>query len=281
MTAGADLCHALLHPTIIPGFTKKKARQDYNRASARNSLSTANKSRFGCISGLGCLSIIVIAILIGLWVSNDSYSPDEETVDYDSTIVDDTYPDLSAEYSYPSYDSCAAYDTCAVIEPDEWEDYETYEPSVSEDDGYTDNPGNDIITDQYTEVESDYTIWFLCFIAAAVAIAYLILKKRRFTIKFVSNIDSTLYIDNQKIVALKANAVTARKLPKGEYYLTFKPDNTSVKDMHQALKVRNNALVCIDFPTEATKSHKVIKCFIAGSTKLSVERDTLSVPENG
>lgn len=124
----------------------------------------------------------------------------------------------------------------------------------------------------FKESGSSYYTWLLIImIIAVIAIGGWWLPKRKIRIKLVSNKDCVVYVDNKKVASLAAKNVTFIKLLKGEYYMVFKPFDNSIKDKNISIRINTkNELISVDFPEK-----KVIKCFIAGSTKLEAERNAL------
>lgn len=263
-----------------------------------------NKSR---IHKIGCFAIILLAVLIGAYFLAKKSSTSDNLPHHsrDESIPPSSVPAheeiVEVEWVGDDYlmeDSVSMSDS-VVVDPGyiAAETWEVSEPSIDNEeidsgvspiivvDSTSEHSEQDTFIpddEEYIEPISDKDsgsnhIWlFLILVIAATSIVWWIYSKRKFRVKLVSNKYCVVFADNEEVAHLTAKKVTFIELPKGEYYLVFKPidDTIQEKDITAVIN-SNDKLIRMDFPESKPSDRYAIKCFIAGSTKLKIERNAL------
>lgn len=319
---GEEQLRSLIHRRRFE-FQKKRIKQDKRFDSAENCtldsqpipnedksnternkhISNSSTTRNGSSNNWGCFVLIVIAVIIGTYyffISDNTAHEDSKPSEVEEYYVDGDYPEVNDDYDWVVLDSTAVDSIAAEVAEDVIiQDFSDTSKESSLDSTFTDindtgltqnipELSEEEIIDIHPETKSGtnntwlFILLFVVFIICA--IGFLIYKNRKIRIKLVSNKDCTVYADNKEIASLKAKQVTQLKLPKGEFYLLFKPSDHTLEDKDLKLIATNdNELICIRFEEAKTKKiqevkseeRHTIKCFIAGSTKLEAERNAL------
>lgn len=137
-----------------------------------------------------------------------------------------------------------------------------------------------IVEDKPTSTEGSGSYWWLLSTVVCIGlIVYYIYLQQKMSVKFIANEDCELYVDNEEkgaAATLKKNRSAIVSLPRGEYNFIFKPTNEKIAEKTLIRKIsKAGELIEMKFPTSRPEEHRVIKCFIAGSTHLEAERDAL------
>ena len=246
-------------------------------------------------SKIDCFVVILLIVILGAYFSlfqkssapKEISSPTEDEYDYSTPYEQEEI----AEGEWVSIDSIIAdsavvdniaADTLAIIEPsiDNEDGSGAVSPTIEADSTYEQETSifenESIAQPSKDEKDGDYTWVLIILVIAGVSTAWWMCSKRKLRVKLVSNKDCMVFADNKKVASLTAKNVTFIDLPKGKYYMVFKPIDDTIKDKNITVLVsKMDELISMDFPESKSTDRNAIKCFIAGSTKLEAERNAL------
>lgn len=105
-------------------------------------------------------------------------------------------------------------------------------------------------------------------------------SQKEVVIRLVANADCDVYVDNKPFAELQADTVTTARIATGRYFFLIKPADSTRFEKHSATITvsERNQLIDFTLPSKqkaAPAEKHTIKCFIAGSTSLDNERNTL------
>ena len=146
---------------------------------------------------------------------------------------------------------------------------------------YGPNPGFDALREKlnsspYPEPSSmkpNHWIWFVPVCVSLGGVVLLIARrKKRKNIKLSSDVDARIAIDGKQVAEINAGGVYATSLRKGEYLIDFASNSGEHHRVVQKIADRDTHVVLAEF---LEKQEIKFRCFIAGSLRLSAERNAL------
>lgn len=270
----------------------RKAKIEYSSSSSvreRGYASGPNKYRYGCIVIPIIISIIFIIISFLLYkgdkiesskeFSNPNYTHIDTTIVYSGNKAPQNSPSKTKGKSEQAIHDHQTHNNRDSINDSTSDSVLTSREDLLGTDSSENNEGE--FVRPYTEGNSDtYSLGWMflvictCIIGTILVTIYI--QRRKINIKFVSNIDCDIFADNKSVGHLKANIVSIAKMRKGKYFFQYKPINEKIGNKEEIRSIsKSGDLISIIFSDRNKKDRKLIRCFIAGSTKLELERDVL------
>lgn len=293
-----DIANYINPPLLQEKFEREDENGEFAYSINKNLEVNSSILGRGFRRGGHCLILLFIILFLGgigfVWL----FDSDNEYFDNSDSVI--VYEDVNIHDDI--YGDACACDSVAVTQEENIDDNVAIGDSVYEGVCVTDSfivdpntaddedlfPSNELGKENtkqtivlVNKLEGGNTIWIfipvivLSFLLGNVTM-YLIIRKKRNkrNLKLSSNIDSSVSVDGKFESDLKAREVYSMHLAKGEYLIDFKSKNEENMHMtfNHTVNTNYSKLLYAEFDDE---KYRTIKCFIAGSTALQVERDSL------